>query len=163
MIIAINRLRGNRFFTVGELRVPGTEFKCMTLELRAPEHSGAVNKRRGHAVPCDDYRCITIITNLMSMTPRTGNIKGHGRAILVDKHRYQDLTQGQISICATVSEHGVATTHPSIAEALSKVICEACDTEGETFSLTLSITEDDNFCYDADDSELAVHWDGIND
>lgn len=163
MIIAINRTYGNRYYTVGVMTVPGTEFKCKTLELRAPEHSSAVNKSKRHAVPCGDYKCYTICTNLMIMTPRTGRIKGHGRAILVGLERYQDLSQGQITICSSVNENGRATIIPDIARALANLIYEGHDAEGKDFDITLSITEDINFHYDEDASELADSWSGSMD
>lgn len=163
MIIAINRTHGNRLYTVGTMTVPGTEFRCKTLELRAPEHSTAVNKGKRHAVPCGDYKCYTICTNLMIMTPRTGRIRGHGRAILVDIERYKDLSQGQISICSSVDDNGRATIIPQIAEALSALIHEGRNNDGRDFEIFLSITEDINFSYDPDVSELADTWDGSMD
>lgn len=163
MIIAISRTYGNRYFTAGVMTVPGTEFRCKTLELRAPEHSNAVNKAHRHAVPCGDFKCFFICTPMMIMTPRTERIKGGGRALLVDKSSYTDLAQGEIILCSSVDMMGKPTMVKAIPEALAKLIYDARVAEGDEFEVTLSITEADDFCLDEDFVEQADAWNGSMD
>lgn len=163
MIIAITRTYGNRYYTTGVMTVPGTEFRCKTLELRAPEHSSAVNKCHRHAVPCGDYKCFFSCTSLMIMTPRTGRIRGYGRAMLVNKNKYTELTQGDIILCSSVDSSGKPTIVPAIPEALSKLIYDARVSEGAAFELTMSITEDADFCYVTDYVETPEQWSGSMD
>lgn len=158
MTFILTREYGNRLITRGTLTVEGSQFRCKTMELRAPEHSEALNKGIRHAIPCGTYK-LGFVCDMIPMTPITPIIRGAGRAVFTQTTRYQDMKRCAISLATSVSDDGVAQTSDHIKEALQDLIYSMRRMEGKPFNAYLIVKEAPDFTYHAE-FETNESWAG---